>query len=127
LCLDILGPLVVKRPLTARMRATALRHTGVVEEFTMLQAAVSTTAELVLGRSLDETSRVEIMNELTAKFQKLEELCSRLEGHGKRICRLLLGPPPSHACWADCLEEAAGRLEAAMAEQRRANAELEAL
>jgi hypothetical protein len=109
------------------MRATALRHTGVVEEFTMLQATVSTTAELVLGRSLDETSRVEIMNELIAKFQKLEELCSRLEGHGKRICRLLLGPPPSHACWADCLEEAAGRLKAAMAEQRRANAELEAL
>jgi hypothetical protein len=39
-------------------------------------AAVSSTTELVLGRSPGETSQVEVMNELTRKFQKLEELCS---------------------------------------------------
>jgi hypothetical protein len=39
-----------------RMWAAALRHTGVVGELIALWVAVSSTAELVLGRSLDETS-----------------------------------------------------------------------
>jgi hypothetical protein len=51
---------------------------------------------------------VEVMNEVTAKFQELEELCSRLKGPGGRICSLLLGPSPGHARWVDRLEEAAG-------------------
>jgi hypothetical protein len=44
-----------------------------------------------------------------------------------RICNLLLGPSPSQACWADQLEDVAGRLEVAMARRHWANAELEAL
>jgi hypothetical protein len=64
----------------------------------MLRAAMYSTAELVLGRSPGEASRVEVMNELTTKFQKLEELCSPLEGPSTRICNLLLGPPPNQAC-----------------------------
>jgi hypothetical protein len=67
----------------------------------MLQAVVSSTIELVLGRLIDETSWVEIMNELTAKFWRLEELCSWLEGPRARICGLLLRPPDSEARWAD--------------------------
>jgi hypothetical protein len=63
-------------PLPARMRAAALHHVRVVGEFTMLQAVVSSTMELALGRLPCEISRVEVMNELTAKFQGLEELCS---------------------------------------------------
>jgi hypothetical protein len=43
---------------------------------------------------VDETSRVEVMNELTAKILRLEELCSWLEGPGIRICSLLLSQPP---------------------------------
>jgi hypothetical protein len=45
----------------------------------------------------------EVMNELVAKFQRWEELCSRLDGPGARICDMLLGPPPSQARWADRL------------------------
>jgi hypothetical protein len=48
------------------------------------------------------------MNELTAKFQKLEELCSWPEGPGSQICSLLLGPPPDQACWADRLRRQLG-------------------
>jgi hypothetical protein len=36
--------------------AAALRHAGVVQELTALRAAMSSTAELVLGRSLGKTS-----------------------------------------------------------------------
>jgi hypothetical protein len=43
--------------------------------------------------SLDETLWVEVVDELTAEFQKLEEWCLRLERPGVRICDLLLGPP----------------------------------
>jgi hypothetical protein len=70
---------------------------------------------------------VEVMNELTTQLQELEELCPRIEGPGVRIYNLLLGPLPSHARWADWLEEAAGQLEAAMARWCRANAELGAI
>jgi hypothetical protein len=109
------------------MHAAVLCHTGVVGEFTMLRLAVSSTTELVFGRSPVETSLVEVMNEVSAKVRGLEELCSWLEGHGMRIWSLLLGPPPGQVCWADRLEEAAGRLEAALAERRQVDAELEAL
>jgi hypothetical protein len=44
------------------MRAVALRHAGLVGDVAVLRAAVSSTTELVLGRSHDETSRVELMN-----------------------------------------------------------------
>jgi hypothetical protein len=76
LCFVILGPSAVKSPLTTRMRAAALCHARVVEELTVLWMAVSSTTELVLGLSHGEASRVEVMNELTANFQKLEQLFS---------------------------------------------------
>jgi hypothetical protein len=59
-----------------RMQATALRHGGVVGDLTTLQAAVSSAGDLVLGCSLDQTSSVEVMNELTSKLWRLEKLCS---------------------------------------------------
>jgi hypothetical protein len=68
LCLTILGPSAEKRPLTMRMWATTLRHTRVVEELTVLRVDVSSTTELMLGRSPGKASQVEVMNELTAKF-----------------------------------------------------------
>jgi hypothetical protein len=82
------------------MWVAALCHTKMVEELAVLWAAVSSTAELVLGCSPNETSLVEVMNELVAKFQRWEELCSRFEGPGTSICDLLLGLPPSQARWA---------------------------
>jgi hypothetical protein len=94
LCLTIIGPTKVKSRLSVRMWATALRHAGVVRELTMLRAVVSSAIELVLGCSPDETTWVDVMNELTTNFQRLEQLCSRLEGSGMRIYSLLLGPPP---------------------------------
>jgi hypothetical protein len=78
--------------LPARMQATSLHHAVVVRELTMLQATVSSATELVLGRLLGEASRVEVMNELIAKFQELEELCSRRQGPSARFSNLLLGP-----------------------------------
>jgi hypothetical protein len=67
-----------------RIWPAALHHTEMVREVTALQVGVSSTAELVLGHLPGEMSRVDVVNELVAKFQRLEELCSWLEGlaHG---------------------------------------------
>jgi hypothetical protein len=67
-------PVAGDEPLPTRMWAAALHHARVVRELTM-QEAVSSTVKLVLGRLHGETTRVEVMNELTAKFQELVELC----------------------------------------------------
>jgi hypothetical protein len=83
LCLSIIGPSQVMSHLPTRMRATALHHAGVVGELTALRVAVSSTAEVVLGRAPSVTSRVEVMNELTIMFQELEELC--VGGHKMHI------------------------------------------
>jgi hypothetical protein len=61
----------VRSHLSARMLA---------EELAALRAAVSSTAELVLGCSHGETSRVEIMNELTAKFGGYRNFACGLRG-----------------------------------------------
>jgi hypothetical protein len=106
------------------MRAAALRHIDMAMEVAALCAAVSSTVDLVLGHSPNETFWVEVMNELVAKFLRLEELSSRLEGPGRRIYDMLLGPPPSQARWADRLAEAAERLEAELSARRLVNAEL---
>jgi hypothetical protein len=82
---------------------------------------------LVLGRLPNETSRVEVTNKLVAKFHRREELFSCLEGHGTRICELLLGPPPSQARWTDCLVDAAGQLEAKLTAWRLVDAKLGSL
>jgi hypothetical protein len=68
LCLAIVGPSQVRSHLLARMRVAALHHTKMVGELTALWAAVSSAAELVVGCSPNETSWVEVMNELVAKF-----------------------------------------------------------
>jgi hypothetical protein len=60
-------------------------------ELSMLHVVVSSVAESVLGHSPDETFRVEDVGELVAKFQRLEDLCSRLQWLGVRIYDLLLG------------------------------------
>jgi hypothetical protein len=93
LCFAIVGPLQVRNFLLEGMWAAALRHTEVVRELDVLQTAVSSTVELVLGRSPNETFRVEDTDELVAKFWTLEELCSWILCPGMRIYDLLLGPP----------------------------------
>jgi hypothetical protein len=70
---------------------------------------------------------VEVTNELVTIFWRREELYSRLEGPGARICNLLIGPPPSQARWADSLAEATGWLEVELTPQRLVDAELGAL
>jgi hypothetical protein len=54
LCLTIVGLSAVKSPLMAWMRVTALHRARVVEELTVLRAAVSSATELVLGCSPGE-------------------------------------------------------------------------
>jgi hypothetical protein len=80
-----------------RMWAATLRHTEMARELTAVQSAVSSAAELVLANSPNETSWVELMNDMVTQFQRLEELCSRLLGPGAMICALLLGLPLNQA------------------------------
>jgi hypothetical protein len=109
------------------MRVATLRHTEVVGELAMLWVVVSSATVLVLGRLPDETFWVEVMDELVAKLWRLEELCSRLEWPGVRICDLLLGPPLGQARWVDRLGKAVGRLGVELVARREVDAELEAL
>jgi hypothetical protein len=93
----------------------------------VLQAAVFSTAESVFGHSPDEIFRVEVVGELVAVFQRLEEQCSRLEQLVTRICDLLPGPPPSRASLAERLDEPARLLWVELAARRKADTELEVL
>jgi hypothetical protein len=74
-CLTIGSPRV-RNHLLEGMQVASLCHTEMAGELAALQAAVSSDAELVLRRSLDESFRVEVIDKLVAKFQRLEELCS---------------------------------------------------
>jgi hypothetical protein len=107
--------------------AAVLHHTKMVGGLATLRAAVSSATGSVLGRSPAETSRVEVMEELVAKFWRLEEMCSWLEQPNARICDLLLGPPLNQARCADYLDEAVGQLQEELVARREVNAELEAL
>jgi hypothetical protein len=127
LCLVIAGPSQVRSDMLARMWASALHHTEMAGELAALWAAVSSTMELVVGCSPNETFRVEVANEMVAEFRRLEELCLQLEGTGMKICNLLLRSPLNQARWGDRLDEAAGQLEVELVAQRRVDAELEAL
>jgi hypothetical protein len=49
----------------------------------------------VLGRSPNENFHVEVVDELVAEFQRLEERISWLERSAVRIYDLLIGPPTS--------------------------------
>jgi hypothetical protein len=86
LCVAIVGPSQVRSHLLARMPANAIRHTKMAAELTALWVAVSSAMELVLGLLPNETSWVDVTNELVAKFQRWEELFSWLKGSGVRIC-----------------------------------------
>jgi hypothetical protein len=62
------GELSLLRAWGAELCLTILGPSALVKELIALQAAVSSTVELVLGRPPGEASRLEVMNELTAKF-----------------------------------------------------------
>jgi hypothetical protein len=83
--------------LLERMWFAAIHHIEMARELVALRATVTSATELVLGRPPDETVWVEIMDELVAQFQKLEDQYSWLELPDARICDLLLRPPPDDA------------------------------
>jgi hypothetical protein len=127
LCLAIVGPSQARNHLLERIRAAAIHHIEMVGELAVLWVAMTYAIELVLGRSPDETFRVELMDKVVAQFRKLEELCSQLEQPSASICDLLLGPPPDQARWADRLDEAIRRLEVELTTRWQVDAKLEAL
>jgi hypothetical protein len=73
LFLAIIGPPRVRNHLSEGIRAAALHHTKMARELATLQVAVSSAIESMLGRSPDGTFSVEVVGELAAKFQRLEE------------------------------------------------------
>jgi hypothetical protein len=50
------------------MRIPALRHTEMARELAALQTVVSSVVDVTLGRSANETFRVEVVGELVAEF-----------------------------------------------------------
>jgi hypothetical protein len=125
LCLAIFSMPRVRNHLLERMRVAAFRRTKMAREPDVLQAAVSSAVELVLGRSPDETIQVDVVSELIAEFWRLGELCSLLERHGSRIYDLLLGPSLGQARWADRLNEDVSWLAAELAAWQEVDIELE--
>jgi hypothetical protein len=79
LCHAIVGPPQVRHHQSEGMRLAALRHTKMAGELAVLQVMVSTAAELVHEHSPSDTFCVEVVSELAAKFQKMEDQCSQLE------------------------------------------------
>jgi hypothetical protein len=109
------------------MRLAALRHIEMVEEHAVPQAVVSSATKSVLGRSPNENFHVEVVGELVAEFQRVEERISRLERPAVRIYDLLIGPPTSRVWLADHLDEATGQLRVELAARREVDAEQEAI
>jgi hypothetical protein len=108
------------------MRLAALRQTEMTGELTLFPAAESSEAGSLLGCSPNDTSRAEVVGELDAEFQRVEDQCSWLEWSAMRICDLLLGPPPSRAQLANRLDEAAGQLTVERVARWEVDAEREA-
>jgi hypothetical protein len=78
---------------------TCLRGSG-LRPFAILkwpESLVSTSAESVLGHSPSDTFRVEVVSELAAKFQKMEDWPQQLEWPATRIYDVLVRLPPSRA------------------------------
>jgi hypothetical protein len=111
-----------------------------LEELTLLHLSItfqrgcgsllSTTLrwpEFTLVRSPNETFQVEVVDELVAKFQKLDERRSWYEQPSMRIYDLLIGPPSSWSRLAGRLDKAIEQLGVELATWREVNAELEAL
>jgi hypothetical protein len=57
------------------LRTEVLHHTDMVGELTASQVAVSSASESELGRSPRDTFRAEVVGELAAEFQKVEDQC----------------------------------------------------
>jgi hypothetical protein len=117
----------VRNQLSEGMQIAALCHTEMARELIVLWVVASSTVELVLGHSPDETFRLEVVGELVAEFQKLEERRSRLERPGARVYDLLLLPPHGQVRLADRLDEAARQLGAELAARWEVDANLEVL
>jgi hypothetical protein len=115
LCHAIIDPPRVRHHLSKGMRLTAIHHTKIARELATLWAAVPTTVESVLGHSPSDTYRVEVVDEMAAEFEKMEDRHSRLEWPAARIYDLVLGTPPGRAWLADLLDEAAGHLRVELA------------
>jgi hypothetical protein len=58
----------VRNHLLERMQAAAICHIEMVEELAALWAVVTSTTELTLGCSPNETLQAEIMDELVPQF-----------------------------------------------------------
>jgi hypothetical protein len=101
MCHTIIGPSRVGHHLSEGRRDAAIRHTEMAGEPAALQASVSYAVVSALGHSSNDTFRVEVVGELVADFQKLEERRSRLERLGVRI----LQPAP----WATTRSGSIGR------------------
>jgi hypothetical protein len=106
------------------MRLAALCHTEIAIEFGVLRTAVSSVMESVVWHSPSDTFHMEVVSELVAEFQKMEDQCLRLERPDMRICDLLLGPPISRARLVDHLDEAAGQLRVELVAGWEVDAEL---
>jgi hypothetical protein len=109
------------------MQLATLHHDEMVRELAAFRVAVSSTVESVLGRSLKNIARVEIVGKMVAELHRVEGHLSKLERPTTKICDLLLEPPPSRAWLANHLEEAVGRLRVELDAQREAEAKLDAL
>jgi hypothetical protein len=68
----------VRNHLSEGTRLAALLHSKMAKELAMLRAMVSSTMESVHGRSPNDAFRVEVVGELAAEFQKIEDRRSRL-------------------------------------------------
>jgi hypothetical protein len=87
---------------------------------------VFSVTQFVLRHSPSEAFRVDVVDEMFAKFQEKVER-SRLKKFVVRICDLILGPPSDRVRLADRLEEAIGRHWVEQAVRQEADAKLEAL
>jgi hypothetical protein len=68
LCHVIIDPPQTRHHLSEGMRLAALRHTEMAGELAVLWAAVSSATESVLGRSPNNTFRLEVVGELAVEF-----------------------------------------------------------
>jgi hypothetical protein len=87
---------------------------------------VFSVTQFVLRHSPPEAFRVDVVDEMFAKYQEKVER-SRLKKFVVRICDLILGLPSDRVRLADRLEEAIGRHWVEQAVRQEADAKLEAL
>jgi hypothetical protein len=98
-----------------------------VMQLTERQAAVSSTAQSMLGHLLGEAFCVEVVDDMFTEFWEQVEWRSRFKNSGTRVCDLILEPPLGQVWLADRLVEVIGRLREEQAERWEADVELEGL